>query len=36
MVLRMVKRGKMTIEEIEKDTGLSITEAKQLAGFQTV
>lgn len=34
--LRMLKRGKMTIEEIAEDTGLSIIEVEQLAGLQTV
>lgn len=34
--LRMLKRGKMTIEEIAEDAGLSVSEVEQLAGFQTV
>ncbi len=34
--LRMLKRGKMTVEEIAEDTGLSVTEVEQLAGLQTV
>ena len=34
--LRMLKRGKMTIEEIAEDAGLSVSEVKQLAGLQTV
>ena len=34
--LRMLKRGKMTIEEIAEDTGLSIMEVEQLAGLETV
>lgn len=34
--LRMLKRGKMTIEEIAEDSGLSIAEVEQLAGLQTV
>ena len=34
--LRMLKRGKMTIEEIAEDTGLSVSEVEQLAGLQTV
>lgn len=34
--LRMLKRGKMTIEEIAEDTGLSVLEVEQLAGLQTV
>ena len=34
--LRMLKRGKMTTQEIAEDTGLSVTEVEQLAGLQTV
>ena len=34
--LRMLKRGKMTIQEIAEDTGLSIEAVEQLAGLQTV
>ena len=34
--LRMIKRGKMTIEEIAEDTGLSVAEVEQLAELQTV
>ncbi len=34
--LRMLKRGKQTIEEIAEDTGLSVAEVEQLAGMQTV
>ena len=34
--LKLLKRGKQTVEEIAEDTGLSITEVEQLAGFQTV
>ena len=34
--LRMLKRGKMTIEEIAEDTGLSVSEVELLAGLQTV
>ena len=34
--LRMLKRGKMTIEEIAEDTGLNVAEVEQLAGLQTV
>ncbi|MCM1144008.1 MAG: hypothetical protein NC407_04795 [Lachnoclostridium sp.] len=34
--LRMLKRGKLTIEEIAEDSGLSIAEVEQLAGLQTV
>ncbi|HBI62921.1 MAG TPA: hypothetical protein DDY31_17240 [Lachnospiraceae bacterium] len=34
--LRMLKRGKMTIQEIAEDTGLNVAEVEQLAGLQTV
>ena len=34
--LRMLKRGKMTAEEIAEDTGLSLSEVEQLANLQTV
>ena len=34
--LRMLKRGKMTIQEIAEDTGLNEAEVERLAGFQTV
>ena len=34
--LRMLKRGKLTIEEIAEDSGLSVAEVEQLAGVQTV
>lgn len=34
--LNMLKRGKLTIDEIAEDTGLSVEEVEQLAGFQTV
>ena len=34
--LKLLKRGKLTIEEIAEDTGLSIAEVEQLAGLQTV
>ena len=34
--IRMIKRRKMTIEEIAEDTGLSVAEVEQLAGLQTV
>lgn len=34
--LRMLKRGKMTVDEIAEDTGLSVAEVEQLAEFQTV
>ena len=33
--LRMLKRGKMTIEEIAEDTGLSVTEVERLDELQT-
>ncbi len=34
--LRMLKRGKMTVEEIAKDSGLSIAEVEQLAALQSM
>ena len=34
--LRLLKRGKQTVEEIAEDTGLSVTEVERLAGLQTV
>ncbi len=34
--LRMLKRGKLTIEEIAEDSGLSVAEVEQLAELQTV
>ena len=34
--LKLLKRGKQTVEEIAEDTGLSVTEVEQLAGLQTV
>lgn len=34
--LKLLKRGKLTVEEIAEDTGLSIAEVEQLAGPQTV
>lgn len=34
--LRMLKRGKLTIEEIAEDTGLSVAEVEQLAELQAV
>ena len=34
--LKLLKRGKLTIEEIAEDTGLSIEEVEQLAGLHTV
>ena len=36
IALRMLKRGKMTIEEIAEDTGLNVAEVEQLAGLQSV
>lgn len=32
----MLKRGKLTVEEIAEDTGLSISEVEQLAEPETV
>jgi predicted transposase/invertase (TIGR01784 family) len=34
--LNMLKRGKMTIEEIAEDTDLSVAEVEHLAKLQTV
>jgi len=34
--LRLLKRGKQTVEEIAEDTGLSAAEVERLAGLQTV
>ncbi len=34
--LRMLKRGKMTVEEIAEDSGLSVAEVTQLAELQSV
>jgi predicted transposase YdaD len=34
--LRMLKRGKMTVEEIAEDSGLSIAEVEQLAVLQSM
>ena len=34
--LRMLKRGKMTVEEIAEDSGLSVAEVEQLAELQSV
>ena len=34
--LKLLKRGKQTVEEIAEDTELSVTEVEQLAGLQTV
>ena len=35
-VLKMLKRGKLTVEEIAEDTGLSVAEVEELALLQTV
>ncbi len=32
--LRLLKRGKLTIEKIAEDTGLSVMEVEQLKGLQ--
>ena len=32
----MLKRGKMTVEEIAEDSGLSVAEVEQLAELQSV
>lgn len=34
--LKLLKRGKQTVEEIAEDTDLSVAEVEQLAGLQTV
>jgi len=34
--LRLLKRGKLTVEEIAEDTGLSVAEVEQIAELQTV
>lgn len=34
--LKLLKRGKLTVEEIAEDTELSIPEVEQLAGIQTM
>ena len=34
--LKLLKRGKQTVEEIAEDTGLSVAEVERLAGLQTV
>ena len=34
--LKMLKRGKLTVEEIAEYSGLSVAEVEQLAGLQTV
>ncbi len=36
IALRMLKRGKLTIEEIAEYSGLSVAEVEQLAGLQSV
>lgn len=36
IALRMLKRGKMTVDEIAEDTGLSVAEVEQLTEIQTV
>ncbi len=35
-MLKMLKRGKYTVEEIAEDIGLSVAEVEQLAVVQTV
>jgi hypothetical protein len=32
----MLKRGKMTVEEIAEDSGLSVAEVEQLAALQSM
>ena len=34
--IKLLKRGKLTVEEIAEDTGLSVEEIEQLAGLQTM
>ena len=34
--LRMLKRGKLTVDEIAEDSGLSVAEVEQLAELQSV
>lgn len=34
--IRLLKRGKQTVEEIAEDTGLSVTEVEQLVELQAV
>lgn len=34
--LKLLQRGKQTVEEIAEDTDLSVAEVEQLAGLQTV
>ncbi len=34
--MKLLKRGKLTVEEIAEDTGLTIEEVEELAGLQTV
>lgn len=36
VVINILKRGEMTIEEIAEDTKLSVTEVEQIAKLQTV
>ena len=36
MAVKLLKRGKLTVEEIAEDTGLSVEEIEQLAGLQTI
>jgi predicted transposase/invertase (TIGR01784 family) len=36
MAVKLLKRGKLTVEEIAEDTGLSVEEIEQLAGLQTM
>ena len=34
--VKLLKRGKLTVEEIAEDTGLSVEEIEQLVGLQTI
>ncbi len=36
VVVRLLKRGKLTVEEIAEDTGLSVTEVEQIAEITTI
>ncbi len=36
VVINILKRGEMTIEEIAEDTKLSVTEVEQIVKLQTV
>lgn len=36
MAIKLLKRGKLTLEEISEDTGLGVTEIEKLAEFQPV